>query len=136
MRFFFFGFVQLMANKTINNIILLFYFYFLIFCVVCASRKHSWTWHCTSINSQFFVQWFCVACTTDRSKLLVKSICETTTKSLFCAHAATCVPGFEYALWLVKNPIVNLPIKLNGNLLTEMQWYWPFFFFLFQLIRL
>ena len=37
----------------------------------------------------------CVACATDGTKFLVKSVCETSLKSLF--KAPTCVPGFEYA---------------------------------------
>ena len=37
----------------------------------------------------------CVPCTTDGTKLLVTSLCETSPKSLF--HIPTCVLGFEYA---------------------------------------
>ena len=36
----------------------------------------------------------CVPCATDGTKFLVKSVCETSPKSLF--KAPTCVPGFEY----------------------------------------
>ena len=39
-----------------------------------------------------------LACVTDGNTDLVKSVCETVSKSLF--WAPTCVPGFEYALWL------------------------------------
>ena len=41
-----------------------------------------------------------LACVTDGSTDLVKSVCETVSKSLF--WAPTCVPGFEYALWLAS----------------------------------
>ena len=38
-----------------------------------------------------------VGCATNRTKLQVKSVCQTVPKSLFWP---TCVPGFEYAPWL------------------------------------
>ena len=38
---------------------------------------------CYFRNSQYFVQSFYVPSTTDRSKLLVKSVCETAVKSLY-----------------------------------------------------
>ena len=40
----------------------------------------------------------CVASATDGTKFLVKSVCETSPKSLF--QAPTCVQGFEYVPWL------------------------------------
>ena len=51
-----------------------------------------------------------VAYAEDGTKLLVKSVCKTVPKSLF--WSSTCVPGFEYVLWLAcfkyHCPLINL----------------------------
>ena len=39
-----------------------------------------------------------LACATDETRLLVKSVCETAPKSL--SWSPTCVPGFEYVPWI------------------------------------
>lgn len=54
-----------------------------------------------------------LACTTVGTKLLVKSVCETALKTSF--WAPTFVPEFEY-MYVPRKPIVNLPIRLKGNL--------------------
>ena len=57
-----------------------------------------------------------VACVKDKTKLLVKSVCETAPNPCF---GPTCVPGFEYVP--VISGTVDLPIKLKGKFETHFQ---------------
>ena len=59
-----------------------------------------------------------IACTTDGTKLLVKSICETVLKFLF--WVPTCEPGFDYD-WPVKKPLskANITVKRNSKCISS-----------------
>ena len=55
-----------------------------------------------------------LACTTDKTKPLVKSVCKPAPKPLL--WAPNCVLGFECVIWLAcEKAIVYLPIRLKQN---------------------
>ena len=56
------------------------------------------------------------ACTTDKSKLLVKSVYETAPKSLVWAPTRVFQDLSTCHDWPVNKAIINLPIRLKGNL--------------------
>ena len=57
-----------------------------------------------------------LACTTDGSKLLIKSVCETAPKSCFWAPTRVFQDLSTCHDWPVNRAIINFPIRLKGNL--------------------
>ena len=84
-----------------------------------------WVWHsCESLFRgitrlyTYSLIIISIACTTDGTKLLVKSICETVLKFLF--WVPTCEPGFDYD-WPVKKPLskANITVKRNSKCISS-----------------
>ena len=60
------------------------------------------------------IRW--LACATDETKTLVKSVCETALKSLFWTYTLVYQDLSTRHDWPFKKAIVDLPIRMKGNL--------------------